>query len=108
MVMSKSSKSSKEYSREEKLAILKEAAENGVKATLEKHSLLSGTYYYWKKTLQDETLSVVKAKRKELEKQVRHLRLENRELKLMLAEEQLRSRLKSELLEKKRSSKPSL
>ena len=106
--MSKPPKSSKEYSCEEKLAILKEAAQNGVKVTLDKYALLSGTYYYWKKTLQDQTLSVVKAERKELEKQVRTLRVENRELKLMLAEEQLRSRLKSDLLEKKRSSKPSL
>ena len=105
--MSKSNKSGKAFSREEKLSVLKQAAEQGVKATLEEHGVLPGTYYYWKRTLVEQPITVVKSERRELEKQVKLLRCENRELKLMLAEEQLRSRLKDELLQKKRSSRSS-
>lgn len=105
--MSNITKKSRDFTKEEKLAILKEGAENGIKPTLAKHNLLPATYYYWKRTLQEEPLSVVKAERKLLEKQLKELQTENQALKLMLAEEQLKSRLKSELLKKKRSASTS-
>ena len=101
MTMSNPPKSSKEFTREEKLAILKQAAADGVKSTLEKHQILSGTYYYWKRTLLDENISVIKSERRALEKEVRQLRAQNRELKVLLVDEQLRSALKDELLQKK-------
>jgi len=37
------------FSKEEKLLILSEAQENGVKVTLEKHSIFPRTFYAWKK-----------------------------------------------------------
>ena len=37
----------KKYSKAEKLAILKEAEEQGVKLTLEKYGIYNGTFYYW-------------------------------------------------------------
>ena len=39
----------KNYSKQEKLKILKEASEKGLKPTLEKYSLYPTTYYYWKR-----------------------------------------------------------
>jgi putative transposase len=39
----------KKYSNAEKLAIVKDASDNGVKITLEKYSLYPATFYYWKK-----------------------------------------------------------
>jgi len=37
------------FTKEEKLQIIKEAAEQGVNATLEKHGIYPATYYGWKK-----------------------------------------------------------
>ncbi len=39
----------KNYSKQEKLKILKEASEKGLKLTLEKYNLYPTTYYYWKR-----------------------------------------------------------
>ena len=39
----------RKFSHGEKLAILKEAKQKGVKATLAKYDLYPATYYYWKK-----------------------------------------------------------
>jgi putative transposase len=39
----------KNYSKQEKLKILKEASEKGLKPTLEKYNLYPTTYYYWKR-----------------------------------------------------------
>src|SRR5690554_4184721 len=37
------------FSKEEKLAIIKEASINGVNSTLEKHGIYPASYYSWKK-----------------------------------------------------------
>ena len=37
------------FKKSEKLAILKEASEQGVKPTLAKHGLYPATYYSWRK-----------------------------------------------------------
>lgn len=37
------------FSKEEKLAIIKEASINGVTPTLEKHGIYPASYYSWKK-----------------------------------------------------------
>jgi len=44
----------KKFSKEEKVAILKEARETSVKATLEKYALYPATFYYWKKKYDDQ------------------------------------------------------
>jgi len=37
------------FTKEEKLHLLKEASEQGVTATLEKHGIYPATFYSWKK-----------------------------------------------------------
>jgi len=39
----------RKFTKEEKLQIIKEASEHGIKETLEKHSLYPASYYSWKK-----------------------------------------------------------
>jgi putative transposase len=91
----------KNYSKQEKLKILKEVSEKGLKPTLEKYNLYPTTYYYWKRkyfvsgeTGLDHGNSKVAAGRiKELEKELKHY-------KEMVAEKELVIRLKDELLKK--------
>lgn len=102
MDVKKTEKGTKKFTKEEKLAILKEAQANGVKVTLEKYALYPGTYYYWKKKLEDageEGLSHGMTKKKLA--QIRQLEKENKTLKILLAEKELESRLKDEMLKKK-------
>lgn len=92
----------KKYTSAEKLAIIKEASDKGVKITLEKYALYPATFYYWKKKVEEmggqglqhgltkERLAVIK----KLEK-------ENQTLKEIIAEKELESKLKDELLKKK-------
>jgi putative transposase len=92
----------KKYTSAEKLAIIKEASEKGVKLTLEKYALYPATFYYWKKKVDEmgnqglghgltkERLAIIK----KLEK-------ENQALKEIIAEKELESKLKDELLKKK-------
>ncbi len=51
MSMKITEKGIKKFTKEEKLSIIKEAGENGVKLTLSKYDLYPATYYYWKKKL---------------------------------------------------------
>lgn len=44
-------KGTKKFTKEEKLAIIREASETGVKVTLSKYDLYLATHYYWKKKL---------------------------------------------------------
>jgi putative transposase len=95
-------KSQKKYSKEEKLQILKEAGIKGVRETLDKYGIYPATYYYWKKktdAMGEEGLTHSMTierlnKIKELEQEVDLL-------KQLLAEKELESRLKDDLLKKK-------
>ena len=95
-------KGTKKFSKKEKLAILKEASEKGVKLTLEKYSLYPGTFYYWKNKFdQFGEAGMEHRKTKSQLSQIRKLEKENQTLKVLLAEEQLENKLKDELLKKK-------
>lgn len=90
------------FSKSEKLKVLKEAKENGVKVTLDKYGVYAATYYNWKKSYDlfredGVDLNSLKAARKE----ITELELQLVHYKSMLAEEQLKGRLKDELLKKK-------
>jgi len=92
----------RKFTKEEKLQILEESKINGVKATLEKHSLYPATFYSWRKKLQsmgEEGLShgMTSGQLKE----IRRLEKENDLLKKIIAEKELESKLKDELLKKK-------
>jgi len=102
MSMKVTEKGTKKFTKQEKLAIIKEAGEKGVKVTLAKYDLYPATYYYWKKKLlvhgedglDHRTLKDQQQKIKQLEK-------ENHDLKILLAEKDLASKLKDEMLKKK-------
>lgn len=102
MDMEKKESGIKKFSQSEKLSILDEAERLGVKSTLEKYDLYPATYYYWKKKLAfggEEALN--HAKHRNLEVEIKRLSKENESLKLLLAERELESRLKDELIKKK-------
>ena len=100
--MKKTEKGTKKFTKKEKLQIISEAKKNGVKLTLEKYDLYPATYYYWKKKLEEtgeEGLDHVMSKATRLE--LKKLKEENQALKILLAEKELESKLKDELLKKK-------
>jgi len=97
-----SEKGTKKFSKAEKLAILKEAAKQGVKLTLEKYGIYPGTFYYWKNKFEHlGEAGLQHGLNKKQLAEIRRLEKENRMLKELLAEQQLESKLKDELLKKK-------
>jgi len=102
MDMKTTSNGVRKFTREEKLRILKEAKHQGVKVTLEKYDLYPATYYFWKKKLLvygEEGLQHASSKDREMK--IRALEKENEQLKILLAERDLESKLKDELLKKR-------
>ncbi len=102
MSMKKTPQGTKKFTKAEKLKILKEAKERGVKLTLAKYDLYPGTYYYWKKKYIVYGEAGLDHKRyQDAQKVISSLEEENKQLKLLLAEKELESKLKDELLKKK-------
>lgn len=92
----------KKYSKAEKLAMVKEASENGVKVTLEKYALYPATFYYWKKKLSEMgEAGLTHGLTKERLAIIKKLEKENKALKEIIADKELESKLKDELLKKK-------
>jgi putative transposase len=90
------------FSKEEKLRIVKEASEQGVKAVLEKYDIYPATYYSWKNKLEEMgEAGLQHGMSPQHLKRIRELEKENLALKQLLAEKELEGRLKSELLKKK-------
>ncbi len=89
------------FTESEKLSILKEAELNGMKKTIAKYGVYQATYYYWRRKyrlLGKEGLA--HGANKERLKEVKRLRKENEMLKQIIAEKELESKLKDEMLEK--------
>ena len=94
--------SKRKFTKSEKKKILKEAKANGVKVTLEKYGVYPSTFYTWKKKMEsmgEKGLShgMTPAHLKE----IRRLEKENQALKEIIAEKELESKLKDDLLKKK-------
>jgi len=92
----------RKFTKEEKLTIIKEVSENGLKTTLEKHGLYPASYYSWKKKLEDmgeegfaHGITPAQLKR------IRELEKENRLLKELIVDKELEGKLKDDLLKKK-------
>lgn len=90
------------FTKEEKLNIIKEASEHGVKDTLEKYSVFPASYYSWKKKFESmgaeglsHGLTPGQLKR------IRELEKENKLLKELIIEKELEGKLKDDLLKKK-------
>jgi putative transposase len=90
------------FTKEEKLQIIKEASEQGVKPTLEKHGVYPASYYSWKQKYEQmgEEGFHHGMTPKHL-KRIRELEKENSNLKQLLAEKELENKLKGDLLKKK-------
>lgn len=97
-----SSEMKKKFTKEEKLAIIKEASTGGVVKTLEKYGVYSATFYGWKKKFDQMGEAGLKhGFTVEKLKEIRRLEQENELLKQLLAEKEMESQLKDELLKKK-------
>ena len=100
--MKKTEKGKKKFTQKEKLQILREAKQNGVKITLEKYDLYPATYYYWKKKYVISGASGLDhGNGKASLARIKKLEKENEALKILLGEKELESKLKDELLKKK-------
>ena len=90
------------FSKEEKLKILKEAESNGVQVTLDKHGIYPATFYSWKKKFASMGEAGFRhGMTPEHLKEIKRLEKENELLKKLLAEKDIESHLKDELLKKK-------
>ena len=90
------------FTKEEKLKIIKEASEQGVKPTLEKHNIFPASYYSWKKKF--ETMGIegfAHGITPEQLKRIRELEKENKALRELVVEKELEGKLKDDLLKKK-------
>jgi len=97
----------RKFSKDEKLLIIKEAGEQGVTATLEKRGIYPATFYSWKKKFElmgEEGFR--HGMTPEHLKEIRRLEKENDLLKRMLAEKEIESRLKDEMIKKKYAQPP--
>lgn len=83
-------KTRRTFTKEEKLSIMKEAAEQGVNLTLEKHAIYPSVYYKWvKKFTQMGEEGLEHGMNKDHLKRIRELEKENQKLKEIVAEKEL-------------------
>ena len=92
----------RKFSKEEKVRILREARDHGVKETLSKHGLYPATYYYWKRKYDEMgEPGLQHSMTKERLKEVRRLEKENAKLKEIMAEKDLVIKMQQEMIKKK-------
>lgn len=91
------------WSKEEKLAILKEAETLGQQETLRKHGIYPATYHSWRKKYAESGEAGLdhQARRKVDSKRIRSLEDEVSLLKELLANKEMELALRDELLKKK-------
>jgi putative transposase len=91
------------FSKEQKLAVLREAIETGVKVTLDKHGIYPATYYQWKEKYDEMGEAGFRhGMTKERLKEIRRLEKENAALKELMAEKDLKIKLQQEYIKKNR------
>jgi putative transposase len=93
----------KKWSKEEKLAILKEASEKGVEVTIRLYGIYPSTFYTWRKKyqLEGEAGFADQARKRKDQQYIRQLEDEVGLLKQLLAERDIEVALRDELLKKK-------
>ena len=90
------------FTKEEKLQVLKEAEQKGVKSTLEKHGIYPATYYSWKNKYEEMgELGFRHGMTPAHIKEIKSLEKENSLLKQLLAEKEIEGHLKDEMIKKK-------
>lgn len=88
------------FSVADKLAILEEAKQEGVSATLRKHNIGSTLYYKWRDKFDLKGIDGLKNTYQRESPEVKRLQNENLRLKRLLAEKELEIQIKEELLKK--------
>jgi len=85
----------RKYTVDEKMAIVAAAlgGESSLRDLCKRHGISANLLYLWRKRFLEGGRIALEANGKQVNRQVRHLRMENDELKRMLAEEQLVTRL---------------
>lgn len=92
----------RKFTIQEKLQIIKEASEQGVKATLAMYGIYVASYYSWKYKLEQMgEEGFHHGMTPQHLKRIRELEKENNALKQLLAEKELDNKLKGDLLKKK-------
>ena len=95
-------KEGKRWSKAQKLKIIKEVSEHGVRPTLEKYSIYPATFYSWKKKFSEMGSSGLEQGMTKVRlKKITALEQEVELLKQLLAEEKIAGKLKDELIKKK-------
>lgn len=86
------------FTKQQKLSILKEAAESGVNATLEKHGIYPATYYSWRKKFKEMGEEGLQhGMTRDHLKRIRELEKENQKLKEIVAEKELVVKMHEEI-----------
>jgi putative transposase len=86
------------FMKSEKLAILKEASEQGVKVTLDKYGIYPATYYSWRKKFKEMgEVGLDHGMNKQHLQRIRDLEKENQQLKEIVAEKELIVRMHEEV-----------
>lgn len=100
--MSEGKKAKVRRTKEEKLRIIEEVKKHGVSITCAKYGIYPTSYYQWVEKLQEMgEKGLQHGMTKEHLKEIRRLQKENDELRKLVADQQLESRMKEELLKKK-------
>jgi transposase-like protein len=95
-----------ELTAEQKMAIVKEAMEQGVQRTCRKHSVSEHSYRRWKGLLESGGVEALRGKRplrEPVNAELAALQRENGQLKRLLADKELMLLVKDELLKKSAS-----
>jgi putative transposase len=92
----------RKFTKDEKLTIIKEVSEQGLKSTIEKYNLYPASYYSWKKKFDEmgEDGFAHGITRAQI-RRIRELEKENKLLKELIIDKELEGKLKDDLLKKK-------
>lgn len=94
------SRSRRQFSVEQKLAILNEADHNGVTQTLRKHNLSHSVFLRWKNQFNSGGTGSLKPQYHKVDPELRALQEENARLKKIIGNQALELEFKTELLKK--------
>ena len=94
------SRSRRQFSVEQKLAILNEADHNGVTQTLRKHNLSHSVFLRWKNQFNSGGTGSLKPQYHKVDPELRALQEENARLKKIIGNQALALEFKTELLKK--------
>ena len=94
------SRSRRQFSVEQKLAILNEADQNGVTQTLRKHNLSHSVFLRWKNQFNSGGTGSLKPQYHKVDPELRALQEENARLKKIIGNQALELEFKTELLKK--------